>query len=76
MSDQKQLEIPKKIPFFGARKIAQEMLVQLEKLHQELAHAKHELRRLGAFTLLEIEPEFFNYLFSLKFRKKCKKTFI
>lgn len=54
---QNQFEIPTKIPFFGARKLAQEMAAELTKLREELAHAKTELRRLGAYTLLEIQQQ-------------------
>lgn len=55
--NQNQFEIPAKIPFFGARKLAQEMAGELTRLREELGHAKKELRRLGAFTLLEIEQQ-------------------
>jgi hypothetical protein len=62
-------EAPLKIPFFGARKVAQGMALQLIEVRKQLAqvsrdlvdsqvqlaHANQELRRLGALSILEIE---------------------
>jgi hypothetical protein len=47
--------IPPKIPFFGARKFAQQQLKEIQNLRVKLAEARHQLDRLGAFTLIELE---------------------
>lgn len=53
--DTKALDAPKKIPFFGARKIAQELVIEVGDLRAQLSSAHRELHRLGAYSLLEIQ---------------------
>lgn len=49
--------IPSKIPFFGARKFAQQQLKEIDDLRAKLAEATRQLNRLGAFTLVELEAK-------------------
>jgi seryl-tRNA synthetase len=53
--DTKAFDAPKKIPFFGARKIAQELVAEVGDLRAQLSSAHRELQRLGAYSLLEIQ---------------------
>lgn len=43
------------IPLFGARKMARELLAEVDSLTTELEHAREQLIRLGALSVLQLE---------------------
>ena len=45
----------RKIPFFGARKYAAGLVVELEELQARCAEAERQLKRIGALDVFQIE---------------------
>jgi hypothetical protein len=47
-------ESPKSVPWFGARKVARSLMVEIDKTRQERDDLRRHLEKLGALTVIEL----------------------
>ena len=47
-------ESPKNVPWFGARKVARSLMVEIDKIRQERDDLRRDLEKLGALTIVEL----------------------